>query len=252
MKILQVWEWAGIASIMSHYLKKAGHECLVLKSQDYFGYLPFYGQKLITRTDYFRLVLELPKEYDVIHVHADIKTALNIRKAYPDKKIIFEYHGTEARRGNDLNLALIKRDMDHVFYSTKDLEKYIPYGEHLPNITDVEHFSKRELGEGALAIISGGMNIELARSIVKKLNLDVRIIVRDLKACTQYNDMPELLSKYDTYVDLKVVDALSATALQALAMGLKVIQTNGRVVTQMQEQHKPEKVIKRLLEVYQS
>ncbi len=237
---------------MSHYLKKAGHECLVLKSQDFFGYLPFYGQELIKRDQYDKLALELPKDYDVIHVHAHVAIALHIRKAYPDKKIIFEYHGTEARRGNDFSLARIKKEMDHVFYSTKDLVKHIPYGEYLPNITDIEHFSKRRLGRGSLAIISGGMSITKAREIVQRLKLSVEIVERNLKICTQYKDMPALLARYNTYVDLKVVDALSATALQALAMGLKVIQTNGRVVTEMPDQHKPENVIKRLLEVYQS
>ena len=254
MRVLHLWEWAGIASILSHYLRQRGHESIVLKSQDYFGYLPFYGQSLLhgSSSTCIERAMQIGKSFDVIHVHAIPRAVFQLRKAYPNKKIIMHYHGSEARGGNSKFYDDVRSKVDHVFVSTKDLQEYVGKSEWLPNIVDTDHFKLRYIGkgEGCLAIYSGKFKQKDAENIISKMDMHVELVRRQLESATPYKDMPKRLRKYNTYLDLKVVNELSTTALQALSLGLKVIKAKGEVVTKFPEQHSPEKVINRLLEVY--
>lgn len=251
MKILQVWEWAGIASIYSKYFRTLGHEVEVLKTQDFFGYLPFYNNKLLkgSISTAAKVGLEIGHKYDVIHIHAMPKIVRAYRQQFPNKKIIIHYHGTEARISKQ-DYNEYNKFADHVFVSTKDLLDYNPDAEWLPNIVDTDHFHNREIGKGMLAIISGRMKIDKATLIVKQLNLDVEIIQRIANNFIGYKYMPEKLANYEVYVDLKTVDSLSTTALQALSVGLSVIKTNGVCIREFPKEHNPINVINRLIEVY--
>ena len=253
MKILQVWEWAGIASIYSKYLKALGHECLVLKSMDKFGFLGFYEQPY-WRGDVICDSLDLAKDYDVIHIHSRVRLSKLMRDKYPNKKIIHHYHGSEARGGGG-NVEENERMCDHLFVSTKDLLQYVPSAEWLPNIVDIDHFAKRTLGKGMVCISNDARAKQKAQQVVLDKEVQVTYFDRSVNPIS-YKYMPEFLKQYDSYLDVKldahgeIVYEYSTLALQAVAMGLKVMQADGKILKELPDQNKPEHVISRLLEVY--
>lgn len=252
MKILQVWEWAGIASIYSKYFRGLGHDCDVLKSMDKFGFLGFYEQPF-WKGDVNTDALDLAEKYDVVHIHSRVTLPAQMRKRYPDKKIIHHYHGSEARGGGG-NIDLVEQACDHVFVSTADLIHYVPKAEYLPNIVDRDHFKEQVLGSGMVAIANDGSAALRTRRITQNLKLDCMVLDRN-EAVIPYKNMPTFLKKFDTYVDIKyhagqIVYELSTTALQALSMGLNVLQANGNMIYDFPKKHDPKRIIDRLLEVY--
>ena len=57
-----------------------------------------------------------------------------------------------------------------------------------------------------------------------------------------YGEMPKVLNRYEYYIDRMSPKSLSKTALEVLACGLKVIRWDGRVVSGLPLEHRPERV----------
>lgn len=264
MKILHIWEWAGIGSILSHYLRKLGHTSDVVKTQDFFGFLSFYNQLKYMKVDFPECALKKVTEYDVIHIHAKELMPVMIRKLFPSKKIIFSWHGSEARAKNP-NKAhmLVHQYCDKVFICTKDLAKYVGNDiEWLPNICDIEHFKKRENGFGAISVHNDKGKIYRAQKYLdegKELFGEKCEVVNRSIIFKPYENMPEFLAQYRYYYDIKfdnekLNSQLSATAVQALSVGLivkKWTQDGIKTITKFPEEHSPDNVIGRLMEVYE-
>jgi hypothetical protein len=72
-----------------------------------------------------------------------------------------------------------------------------------------------------------------------------------------YLKMPELLRRYEYYIDVKrdsngelLKGTLSKTALEALACGVKVITCEGKIVEALPLDHRPENVAKKTFNLY--
>ena len=90
----------------------------------------------------------------------------------------------------------------------------------------------------------------------KKIEIKLNTIEREKKPVL-YKDMPEFLSNYEYFVDLKLVysnkkpmPAFGLTGLQALSLGLKVINFEAKVKFGMPEEHQPENVISNIMKYY--
>jgi len=72
MKILHVWDVAGVSSILAKYQRKLGHDVTVLArlSSDVLGITSFYEKPVDLRArSYVKMVLREAKNYDIIHIH---------------------------------------------------------------------------------------------------------------------------------------------------------------------------------------
>jgi hypothetical protein len=88
------------------------------------------------------------KRYDVIHIHSLFKIIPELRKKYPDKKLILHYHGSEVRTkvGSLDPLRLEAEDKsDIILVATPDLVNYLTNSnpKYIPNPVDTEHFFKK-------------------------------------------------------------------------------------------------------------
>lgn len=180
LRILHIWDNAGVAGLMSKYQRKLGHESKVfLLKRDSYGFDDFYNEinlmknaKEIKPNESRKALRKNPLIYlyrnlklyiiswkhirafnpDVIHFHHLAYLPL----LFPFRKKLIEFHGTILRRkyvdGSINELRKVKnwffpfyRKLNvPCFYSTHDLAKDIPKNyeaTHIPNPIDVEHFN---------------------------------------------------------------------------------------------------------------
>src|SRR5438445_3931111 len=152
MKILFVWEVAGLGSIMSKYLRKRGHISNVIgsKNHDQCRFLEFYCQQSCDNIDFDDKAIKEADYYDIIHVNSAYQLAWKIKHAYPEKKVVLEYHGSDARLNPRLERSRWERILDKLLISTPDLHEHVDEAEWLPIIVDTEHFKKIEHKKGTI------------------------------------------------------------------------------------------------------
>jgi len=257
MKVLHIWNTAGVASTIAKYQAKLlGWDTWVMtrKVFDRYG-LTTYGEALDCGAKIFSLkALIRARGYDVVHVHSLDKLVPWLKAIYPNKPVILHYHGSEIR-GKWKERACYWRRADLVLVSTPDLLEGAPRGvTYLPNPVDLELFKPlpglREEGT-ALYIIKHqeGEDLSWVRKVASKLKL--KLTVRDrISDPIDYVDLPTYLNKFEYYIDRNYVRSLSKTALEALACGLKVVRWDEKVVEGLPDAHRPANVIKALAELY--
>jgi hypothetical protein len=102
MRILHVWDQAGVASIIAKYQRLRGDDSKVIKisSVDKYGINHFYQDYnfFVSSEEFLDKCIEKAERVDVIHVHSNIDILLNLYKKFRrSKKFILHYHGTEIR-----------------------------------------------------------------------------------------------------------------------------------------------------------
>lgn len=270
MRILHIWDQAGVACILAKYQRLQGHQSKVIRisGQDKFGIYSFYKEYVFdVKLDGFaEKCIQEAKSADVVHIHSRIDILLKLRENFGrSKKIILHYHGTDIRglkrqklphrsRLSDLAIRskiiyrkirekiLLKKQIhikaqrlaDAVIVSTPDLLQLVMKdSRYLPNPVDTDHFKPRVVlrneQKDALTIDTEVTDIPWALNYSKKhgINLDIEVYDR-IKDPIIYAYMPDFLRKYKVYVDIRyvnerILENLSKTALEALACGLKVL-----------------------------
>ena len=151
---------------------------------------------------------------------------------------------------------------DEILVSTSDLLSLLPDAKFLPNPVDVEHFSKdnnvskTRSNNNALTIKTETGNIEQTLQYCKENNINLKIDVFDrTKTPLLHQEIPNLLKKYDIYVDIKIVnnqllESLSKTGLESLACGLNVLNYKLEYLDKLPEMHNPTNVIDQLENIY--
>src|SRR5919197_2608652 len=101
MKILHIWDQAGVACVLAKYHRRIGHEVRILKRAGYdpFGISQFYNEPLLDMDGkaFLKYAIKEAGSCDVVHVHTLYKIIPDLRKKYRDKKLVLHYHGSEAR-----------------------------------------------------------------------------------------------------------------------------------------------------------
>ena len=99
-------------------------------------------------------------------------------------------------------------------------------------------------------------DIQWALEYLKKNNINLDTTVHDgIRHPLMYQDLPNFLKQYKTYVDIryvnkKIIPALSKTALESLACGLDVLDYQLKFRNGLPEEHNPSSVISSLSKVY--
>jgi len=245
MRILHVWDVAGVASVLAKWQQKDGHDVKVIMQTKWdTTHISafYYGTHDMGKVQFVRHVLNTAKDYDVIHVHniSEILPLLKLR--YPKKKIIIHHHGFTSATKNIIKFTHLFAD--NVFVATHDLQDIFPKSHLIPTPVDIEHFhDNAEIGTGALSFTSRYLDIDKFHKHIE--GVDVSVVDRE-KYPIAYADMPNFLREYDTYYDIKYIKqngllkAHSKTAFEALACGLQVIDFEGKVLKKFPEHHRPE------------
>ena len=261
-RILHVWDLSGVACTLAKFQKKLGHTADVIKRSgfDKFGIMEFYNQETVKSwygNQFLKTAAKRAENYDVIHVHDLIKLIPMIKKKFPEKKVVLQYHGSILR-----NTPAEKRNesesiADAVLISTPDLKNYVN-GIYLPNPVDIEHFSKKNVPKNnkALSLMTKNETEEALSEVIKShgFSMDFEAIPRE-KEPIKYSQMPDFLANYEYVVDVKyingkIVSAYSMVGLQALSVGLKVINHNLEIVEGLPAEHDPLNVTENVLKIY--
>ena len=261
--VLHIWDQAGVGCVIAKYQRKLGLESFVIKRDgfDPFGIMNFYNQKTFRTLfgfQFLKTVIKKSKDFDILHVHDLFQLLPDLKKRYPKKKIILHYHGTKLRTTSRSKRIEFEKNADSVLVSTPDLLSFSD-AKYLPNPVDTEHFSSRNIQKNNLALcflFSNNSEHELVKELEKhEIKVNLNCVNRKQKPIF-YQDMPNFLSNYEYYVDIKFIydnkpaAALSMTGLQALSLGMKVINYNYEVLNSLPNQHEPKRVVEKLNTIY--
>lgn len=297
MRILHIWDQAGVAFVLAKYQKLQGHDskAIMVREYDKYGIGKFYNQYVIDATldDFDQKSVDKAHSADILHIHSRSDMVFKMREKFGNsKKIILQYHGTDIRgikkqklphRSKLSDLAvrgiftyrrvrdaiLIKKRIhskaqllaDAVIVSTPDLLPLVGKARYLPNPIDTDHFtpdkiSSRPERAKALTMDTEATDIQLTLGYCKKNNLKLDIDVYNrIRDPIMYEDMPAFLKKYGAYVDVRFVDGkilenLSKTALEALACGLDVLDYKLNRGHGLPVEYDPTNVTSRLETIY--
>jgi len=265
IKVLHVLDIAGVPSIISHFFnkfKKGQSDIIYFRKKSFSNSISkFYEGKSFEN---FRelIFFGVPKSfhYDIIHIHG-AENLIPLFK-FSCKKIVLHYHGSDINiksRSLSKKRIFCRSMADLIIYNGKKMEPNIVTlkkirKEYLPNPIDVDLFTpKPTKRHGELILVSKNLDKKKTISFVQKFK-NIQIIDLDIQQIP-YRNMPNILSKFETYVDVKIMPwgtilpDLSTTALQALACGCKVYH-DGKMIKDFPKEHHPYNVIEKLDSFY--
>lgn len=255
-KILHVWNTAGVASVIAKFTDRGfGTQSMVItrKAADKVG-LTTYGKAYPNGASiFFARTLIMSRRFDLIHVHSLDRIVPWLKRLY-DKPIVMHYHGTDIEGRWDEKQGRWK-DADFVAVSTPNLLDGGPRSVvHIPNPVDTDLFKPRSaLGDETSAVsFRYGMDSE-ASAAASRLGLKLTMLDR---GTVRYERMPETLSRFAFYIDMRKplghneARSVGKAALEALAIGLKVVDWKGEVHSGLPPDNEPLSVAARWNEIY--
>jgi hypothetical protein len=269
MKILHVWFTAGIPMIISKYQRKSGHKSNVILREklDTMQFNQYYKELSILTKGYKRFVLSTilqARKYEVIHIHGFAYPLVRyLRWFYKKKKIVLTFHGTEVR-GKWAQRKKIMGKADLVTVATEDLLEGAPEGViYVKNPVDMELFGRKNKyhEKTALFIYCGekpeqDLSLEVARKEAEKRGLQLAVQYRSEWSIPN-KLFPRFLELFEYLIDVKqnkytgeIINSSSATCLQMLALGGKVIY-GGEEIEQFPEEHDPSKIAQKWVKLYE-
>lgn len=259
MKILHIWNTAGVASIIAKFMDRIyGTESRVVtrKAFDPYG-LTVYGEAWnCGKTVFVLKSLEKALRTNIVHVHGVDKIIPYVKVL--GKPLVLHYHGDDIR-GLWKEKEKYWKNANAVLYSTDELRNIDTPKEaiYFPNPVDIDFFHRRSdierMTQTAMTISYGAD--DLAEEFAKKYNLNLTTYAKNIP----YLDMAKTMCRYEYYVDvkrdskgtvLKGERSLSKIAYEALACGCKVITPKGEVKERLPLEHLPENAVKRLKGIY--
>lgn len=298
LKILHVWDQAGVSCLLALYQRKLGHQADIIIREEYSsgiaetygltGQMFFLREKIDKTTTVRRVYYQLPKvmqsfiraakfklrslrffvivmkkakHYNVLHIHSRWMCIFFV----PFKKKIMHWHGDDCRRKPTFKPRLkrwITRlfihfySKHHIMYvSTPDLLEEVPNSRWLPNPVDLNHFHKRSCSLGNTACYTHNWYETGEHAHKLALTNGWKLTILDRAAPKQewipHQLFPQYLASFEYFIDRQKIHSLSKTALEALALGLKVVQGwDGKIVTKLDPQHHPLTCALRTLKIY--
>ena len=220
MRILHIWDEAGVAAILAKYQRRLDHEVEVIKrfGFDKYGIDKYYESTLFhgSGLGFYRYAIKRSEEFDIVHIHSLVGIVPFIRKPR-----VLHFHGSDLRiHKNSLMNCLAYKSADKVLVSTSDLLSVLPKAEWLPNPVDIDLFYPRK-------------NCVYTKS----------------EGYIPYPEMPCFLSKHKCYVQSRPW-GLTTTTLQALACNVPVSWNGLTIHCDLPIRHRPEVAAERTIEIY--
>jgi glycosyltransferase involved in cell wall biosynthesis len=141
----------------------------------------------------------------------------------------------------------------HLLEGAPEKTTYLPN----PIDTDVFYPSSSEVNPNAALTFTHGA-VDVAEKLAEEHGLTLTVHQRN----TQFSEMPKLFRQFSWYIDAKRSTkgvllsrrggSGSLTGLEALACGLKVINSDGDIREGLPPQHRPENVVEALSQIYKN
>ena len=255
-KVLHVWNTAGVASVIAKFTdREFGSSSTVItrKAADRVGltnYGTAYGDG---PAHFFARALWMARSAEIVHVHSLDRVVPWARRIY-SKPVVMHYHGTDIE-GRWREKEGRWRNANYIAVSTPNLLVGAPPNAvHVPNPVDTDLFRPIPGERDPISAVSFryGMDAE-AEAVAGKLGLKLAMLDR---WGVRYDQMPQTLSRYAYYIDMRrppehaVARSVGKAALEALAMGLKVVDWEGRIIEGLPPEHDPKSVAARWNSIY--
>lgn len=256
MRILHLFNTAGVPTLLSQYMRTQGHTSQVLttRASDKFSQTD-PGAWVVSRARWFYLksILEA-HNFDLLVVHANARLISYLK--YLKRPLVLYCHGSELRSWPGRVISDLQwGDYKHVIVATPDLLDLLPdipeEITYIPNPVSPMFKPGPPPAVPRAFTFSYGADLE-ALDLAREKGLDLDILQRTFK----WRQMPDLFKGYSHYIDIKRDhlgemlirgEVLSMTALEALASGLTVL-TQEREVRGLPPKHQLENSGKIFLE----
>jgi hypothetical protein len=255
-RILHIWNTAGVASVIAKFTDRKYHtnsKVITRKAADKVG-LTTYGTAYNDGpARFFVRALFAARKADVVHVHSLDRIVPWIKGIY-GKPVIMHYHGTDIE-GRWYEKASRWGRADYLAVSTTNLLEGGPASAvFVPNPVDTDVFKPSGDVRNPRSAVSFryGMDAD-AEHIAENLGLELTFLDR---WSVKHVEMPEVLSKYAYYIDLRrppehvVARSVGKAALEALACGCRVVDWSGKVLEGLPKENDPMEVSTKWNEVY--
>lgn len=263
MKVLHIWNQAGTSSLISKELNKRGIFSRVLQDikHDNLGISKYYNDVTYSKIPFLLHSLSASRLYNIIHLHDSYFMILPLKILYPKKKIIMHYHGSLVR-DNTLGKKrlFLEKYVNKILVSTPDLLafEYAKPPQLLLDMIDQELFKPlpRPFNARAFSCLKHTQTDQSLRTELINAGFQFHLETQNRNArLISYVDFPKYLNQFEFYIDMpiindKIIYANSCTGLQAMSLGLKVISNDGTIKDHLPDKHKPEIIIKQLLDIY--
>lgn len=280
LKILHIWNTAGVPQTLAKFQRKLGHKADVITRtiSDVTRNLadPDIVKSVIGGPKKYTLtILMRAWKYDIIHSHAPRFYNKYIRRFHPRKIWVAHFHGTDIR-GRWKENASHHRGCDFLAVSTPELligcESNVQW---IPNPVDTDHFNRTQPYKPKTALFVFRWERQrpaLEQAIKECKQFGVELTIRDRATeFIPHKDFPAYLQQFEYYMDtktyetfdpvlkdtkwdipnseVKMNDSLSLTALQQLGMGGKVIN-NYQVTKTFPDEYEPDLVAENWIDIY--
>lgn len=263
MKVLHICNTAGVGGYLAEFMVRYHNiKSLVLITGRYndFGLSTEFVKNLDCKYKEFFVRCWLKGLlFDIIHIHSEDKTLKILKQTLPykTKKIIIHYHGSDIR-GRWSEKWDRWKYADKIIVSTPDLLEGSPEcAEYLPNVIDEKICSlyKERSKERLSCFHVYHEASELAFDYSRKYRGELTIHHANTEPLNHF-DFLDRLSRYEYYVDVKkregkILEAMSLTGLEALFMGVKVINWDGGLISEFPVQHRSINVASKLKRIYE-
>jgi len=189
---------------------------------------------------------------DLIHTHFARSPAY--AAFLSGKKYIVHCHGSDVRNGIGYLKKKALERAEFILYSTKDLIQPLMHARinndayYLPTPVGPQFkpikLNHDEFRKSYKLYVAKWY--EPFRALKYRDNPYVHVHYNPIP----YEQMPGFLNQFEFYIDQNTFPALSKTALEALACGLKVIDWKEEVIKGLPEMHKVKNVVAKLLTYY--
>jgi len=263
IKVLHIWNCAGVAGYLAYFMKKyhdVNSVVMMRTIQDPYKLSTEFVKNLDCNFKEFVARCWLKGlRYDIIHIHSEDKMLKIFKRTLPykKKKIIMHYHGLNIR-----NVWDEKKDRwkyaDKIIVATPDLLEGSPEGtEYLPNVINerlCNLYKSNKKYSGSSFHVYQEANVT-ALEYANKHNLRFNVHHPN-RYPLNHSEFLKQLSMYEYYIDVKrregnILEAMSLTGLEALFMGVKVIRWDGKRLDSFPLEHSSVSVCELLNRIYE-
>jgi hypothetical protein len=231
MRVLFLWNTAGVMTPVIEWMNENGHEARVIMRnfEGYKGLVPEIEAAIMVETprQFYSTIIRQIRGFnpDAIHVDSSMISLVISRMVALRKPIVLLYHGTEVRGRKNIHSEAKLADM--ITVSTQDLKQYGIWIDR-PVMTKFRYQGGREKRTAIMFYSSHYMkdNRELAKSWCEQRGIILTIFDWGMNSIIPHDEMPKFLSKFEYFIDFKGCETdgtYSLLALESLKCGCKVV-----------------------------
>jgi len=279
LKILHIWSTSSHGTILSKEMNKYAEVSSKAIAKKFIGdyitedLIPVPNSKIGVLYSFYRA-----RRVDIVNIHTIDRILPWFKRAYPNKKVVLTYHGSEIRSNNydgasAFDLHNNKQNQWHlrekywkhadaIIVSTADLMRGAPsMAQYIPAPIDREMWKRKEPYTKNTAIYSQytywahGQADKIVYRWATRTGVDLTVIPTAQKLIP-YAEYPRFLERFEYYLDVKqdlngeVLESMSSTGLQFLSLGGKVYH-NGKIYKKFPKEADSKNVAKKIYKIYE-